>query len=306
MFQRLTILLFTFITYTATSQGMHPYVQILGVAQDGGYPHMGCEKKCCSSAWGVPEKQKFVVALALVDPIEKKWWLFEATPDIKEQLHYFHVITKGEYNYLPDGIFITHAHIGHYAGLMQLGREAMNTRKVPVYVMPKMKHYLETNGPWSQLVSLDNIALQTLDTVNRLHLPDSITVAAFTVPHRDEYSETTGFKICTQNKKYLFIPDINKWEKWNKSIVAEVCATDIALVDATCFDDGELPGRNMKVIQHPNVTETMARFANTDITIKNRIHFIHINHTNPLMWDATKKKEVEKAGYHIACQGERL
>src|ERR1041384_7514258 len=130
-----------------------PYVLVLGVAQDGGYPHMGCKGNCCDKAWKNDSLKRFVTSLALIDPVSKKWWLFEATPDIKEQLQLFKTITKSEYNFLPDGIFITHAHIGHYTGLMQLGREVMNAKEVPVYVLPKMKSYLENNGPWSQLVS---------------------------------------------------------------------------------------------------------------------------------------------------------
>ncbi|MES2689480.1 MAG: pyrroloquinoline quinone biosynthesis protein PqqB, partial [Bacteroidota bacterium] len=101
-----------------------PYVLVLGVAQDGGYPHIGCKKKCCEMAWQAGSLKINVVSLALVDPVEKKWWLFEATPDITGQLHLFASLTKNTFDYLPAGIFITHAHIGHYTGLMQLGREA--------------------------------------------------------------------------------------------------------------------------------------------------------------------------------------
>lgn len=299
-------LLLLCLSYSMYAQKDASYIQVLGVAQDGGYPHTGCEKKCCAPAWEDPSKGRYVIALALVDPASKKWWLFEATPDIKYQLHYFHTLTNGAYNYLPDGIFITHAHIGHYSGLMHLGREVMNTKHVPVYVLPRMKEFLETNGPWSQLVKLENISLQTLQADSSVQLPGNISITTFTVPHRDEYSETAGFKIITPSKKYLVIPDINKWEQWNKSILDEVKKVDIAMVDATCYDNGELPGRNMKVIQHPNVVETISLFASTTKETKSKIYFIHMNHTNPLLWDEAKQKEVKKLGYNIAKQGEKL
>ncbi len=257
-------------------------------------------------AWEDRNMRRYVVCLALVDPKSGKWWLFEATPDIKEQLHYFQALTKGHYNFLPDGIFVTHAHIGHYAGLMELGREVMGTHDVPVYTLPKMKNYLETNGPWSQLVSLHNISLQTLQADSVTQLTDNIRVKTFTVPHRDEYSETAGFEIITSGKKYLFIPDINKWDKWDRSIVDEVKTVAIAMVDATFFDGNELPGRNMATVPHPTVAETMGLFEHTDDKTKARIYFIHFNHTNPILWDATKRDEVKKAGYNIAAQGEEL
>lgn len=254
-------------------------------------------------AWANDSMKRWVVCLALVDPATKKWWLFEATPDIKEQLHFFQTLTHGQYHFLPDGIFVTHAHIGHYTGLMELGREVMSTNNLPVYALPKMKTYLETNGPWSQLVSLHNIALQPLQADSPIRLTDKITVTAFTVPHRDEYSETAGFRINTGNKKYLFIPDINKWDKWDRSIVNEVKNVDIAFLDATFYDSNELPGRNMSTVPHPFVNETMQLFDKESAATKAKVCFIHFNHTNPLLWDTTKQQEVEKAGFKFAKQG---
>lgn len=267
---------------------------------------MGCKRTCCEKAWKDNASKRFVVSLALVDPAAKKWWLFEATPDIKEQLQYFRQLTKESYKYLPDGIFITHAHIGHYTGLMELGREVMNTKDIPVYILPKLKSFLETNGPWSQLVTLHNITLQPLQASTPVTLSETISVMALIVPHRDEYSETAGFKIITANKKYLFIPDINKWEKWDRNIIDEVQATDIALLDATFNDGGELPNMRMSEVPHPFVTETMQVFENTGSATKAKIHFIHLNHTNPLLWDTAKQNAFKQTGYNLAQQGERL
>jgi pyrroloquinoline quinone biosynthesis protein B len=294
------------LSLTLRAQPQSAFVQVLGVTQDGGYPHMGCEKNCCAPAWTDPAKGRYVVSLALVDPVSKKWWLFEVTPDIKYQLHYFHTLTKGAYNYLPEGIFVTHAHIGHYAGLMQLGREVMNTKDEPVYALPRMQDYLEKNGPWSQLVKLKNIDIQPLQADKPVQLTANISVTPFTVPHRDEYSETAGFTISTSTTKYLFIPDVNKWDKWSRNIVEEVQKVDIAFLDATFYDDGELPTRNMKEILHPLVTETIAAFDKADKATKAKIHFIHMNHTNPMLWDKAKQKEITGKGYHIAEQGQVL
>ena len=280
-----------------------PFIISLGVAQDGGYPHMGCMKPCCTMAWSNDSMKRWVVCLALVDPVTRKWWLFEATPDIKDQLHYFQTLTHGQYHFLPDGIFVTHAHIGHYTGLMELGREVMSTKDLPVYALPKMKAFLETNGPWSQLVTLHNIALQPLQADSFIHLTDQISVKTCTVPHRDEYSETAGFMINTDGKKYLFIPDVNKWEKWDRSIINEVKKVDLAFVDATFYDGNELPGRNMSEVPHPFVAETMKLFDGETPATKAKVCFIHFNHTNPLLWDAAKQKEVETKGFHFAKQG---
>ncbi|MEQ1584324.1 MAG: MBL fold metallo-hydrolase [Cyclobacteriaceae bacterium] len=291
-----------FLSVLSVANAQTPYIQILGVAQDGGYPHIGCEKACCAPAWQNSELRQWVVSFALADPASGKWWLFEATPDIKDQLHYFHSATMGKYNYLPSGIFITHAHIGHYTGLMQLGREALGSKEVPVYALSKMSKFLETNGPWSQLVSLKNISIQKLNADQPLTLTPSIQVTAFTVPHRDEFSETAGFRIDTSSKKYLFIADIDKWEKWNIKIEKEVERADIALLDATFYSADELPHRDILEIPHPLVKETMKLFENHS-ALKRRIHFIHFNHTNPLLRSSGQRDSLKKAGFKIAALG---
>lgn len=277
------------------------YIIVLGTAQDGGYPHMGCQKVCCNAAWSNVNLKKNITSIALVDPKLKKWWLFEATPDIKEQLQAFKKQTKGVYSYLPEGIFITHAHIGHYTGLMEFGREVMGTAKLKVYTLPKLKSYLNSNGPWSQLVKLQNIDLIELTTNEPLTIGTS-RIESFTVPHRDEFSETAGFKITLPTKKFLFIPDIDKWSKWNKNIIDEVKKVDIALLDATFYSNTELGNRPMAEVPHPLITETMTLFKDENADTKQKIHFIHFNHTNPLLWDPKSQQTFLKSGFRLAME----
>jgi pyrroloquinoline quinone biosynthesis protein B len=290
----------------ASKSTASPYLLILGTAQDGGYPHMGCAKEGCNLAWKYDSLRRYVVSFALVDSTIKKWWLFEATPDIKYQLQLFKTLTKEKFKYLPDGIFITHAHIGHYTGLMELGREVMDSKEMPTYVLPKMKLFLETNGPWSQLVKLKNIAIHTLNEDTMLDLGNNIRIETFKVVHRDEYSETAGFRINTGAKKYLFIPDINKWEKWDKKIIEEVKKVDVALLDATFYSGDELPNRKISEVPHPLISETMMLFKNESKNIQSKIYFIHFNHTNPILWDMNIKEAIKKQGFNISEQGEIL
>jgi len=294
-----------FVHFSFSQSDTLPYIQVLGVAQDGGYPHFGCEKECCKMAWKNPKSKQFVVSLAIVDSKQKKWWLMEATPDIKEQLEYFKTISGGKFNYLPDGIFITHAHIGHYAGLINLGREVMNTSNVSLYVMPKMKVFIENNGPWSQLVKLNNVTLIELKEDSLVQISPSISISPLLVPHRDEFSETVGFKINTSFKKYLFIPDIDKWEKWKRPLIKEVEKADIAFLDATFNTIDELKNRKITEVPHPFVQETIELLKNESLATKSKIFFIHFNHTNPLMWDKKNVNEIERQGFHISMQGKK-
>lgn len=277
-------------------------IVVLGIAQDGGFPHIGCQNEC-QLAHANPEMAKYVVSLALVDSTQKKWWLFEATPDMDKQLQYFHELTNNEYPYLPEGIFITHAHIGHYTGLMYLGREALGASDIKVYTLPKMGNFLASNGPWSQLVTLKNIELNDLTTDKYLSLTPEITVTTFQVPHRDEFSETAGFRIETKNDSYLFIPDIDKWDTWDQSIIEMVKKVDHAFLDAAFLQDGEIPNRPMSEIPHPFVEETVRLFEDESNQTKNKIVFIHLNHTNPLLFDEEAKSRIKSKGFRLAEQG---
>lgn len=273
---------------------------VLGIAQDGGYPHIGCEKSCCQRARNFDSTRRFVVSLGLVDSAMRKWWLIEATPDIGQQLHLFDSLTQHQYPYLPEGIFVTHAHIGHYAGFMQLGREALGAKKMPVYSLPRMGNFLASNGPWSQLVALENIILNPLKADSQCQLTNSVGIAPFLVPHRDEFSETCGFKIEAGGMKYLFIPDIDKWEKWNRNIVDEVGKTNVAFLDCTFYDGSELPGRNLAEIPHPTFQETRRLFS--DRLEAGNIVFIHLNHSNPLLWNPESHAQ-ELRLWQVAKQG---
>lgn len=280
------------------------FLVVLGIAQDGGFPQIGCNKACCQLYWKGKEAKKLVTCLALVDRPHKQYWLIDATPDITAQLRNVQHYLPEVPDYSPDGIFLTHAHIGHYSGLMQLGREAMGASRVPVYALPRMDSFLRNNGPWSQLVNLENISLRTLKADSSIYLTDSIAVTPFIVPHRDEYSETAGYEIVKGDTRMLFIPDIDKWSRWDKHIEDIVKHYSVILVDGTFYQDGELPGRNMKEIPHPFVQESQQLFASLPDSLKERIYFIHFNHTNPLLkLKSAEKDQVKAAGFRVAEEG---
>ncbi len=274
---------------------------ILGTLQDGGSPHIGCTKECCKDLFQNPDQSRKVVSLGLIDPQNKTSYLFEATPDISIQMKILKQFGADEVKEAPDGIFVTHAHIGHYSGLMYLGKEAMNTKGIPVYAMPRMKKFLEENGPWGQLVSTENILIKELGIGKSEQLTSTITVTPFTVPHRDEYSETVGYVIQGPTKKALFIPDIDKWEKWERSIVDEINKIDYAFIDATFFDAEEINNRDIREIPHPFIIESMKLFADLPATQKKKIYFIHLNHSNPILNPESKQaKLVSENGFNIA------
>ena len=277
---------------------------VLGNVQDAGSPHIGCKKECCKNLFQQPDPKRRVVSLGLVNHFEHTSYLFDATPDITAQLKYLSQLDSG-LSEMPNGIFLTHAHIGHYAGLMYLGKEAISADCVPVYAMPRMKAFLTNAGPWSQLVSQDNIEIIGLENRLPIRLDDDVSVVPFRVPHRDEFSETVGYTMKGRDKSALFIPDIDKWEKWDSSIVNAIAQVDYAFVDATFYDGDEIQSRDISEIPHPFVIETMELLKDLSESEKAKVYFIHMNHTNPLLHETSKQtKAVIKAGFNIARFGD--
>ncbi len=290
-----SLIFLVFFSYSQPSES--DYIQVLGIVQDAGYPHIGCEKDCCEQ---VSPGDYFVSCLGLVDKTNNKRYLFDATPDIHNQINLLEKFTDAN---LIDGIFLTHAHIGHYTGLMYLGREGLGGKNIMVYALKRMARFLTKNGPWDQLVKLNNISIQTISNKEFVKLSENIFVIPIKVPHRDEYSETVGYKIIGKSKKILFIPDIDKWDEWEKSIIEEVKLVDYAFIDGTFYNGSEL-NRDMSEIPHPSIEETLQLFSNQPIVERNKIYFIHINHTNPILTNKNGIKHmVEGLGFNIAKRG---
>lgn len=277
---------------------------VLGIAQDAGKPQIGYHK---DPAWKDPAQAEPATAIAIADNATGARYLFDATPDIKTQLYTLDNLT-GNTGFRLDGIFLTHSHIGHYLGLAQLGREAMGAKSIPVYAMPRMRSFLENNGPWSLLVQLKNIILMPLSDQREVILGEALTVTPFLVPHRAEYAETVGFRIKGGGKRVIYLPDIDSWEQWDtKGMHLEdvVADNDILFLDASFFSGDELPGRDMSKIRHPTISHTMERLKALPRAQKAKIRFIHLNHTNPAHDpNSAASAAIREAGFGVAKTGE--
>jgi len=254
-----------------------------------------------------PDSSVSFPPLALFDLIENKTILIDATPDIRAQTRMIqeHMKPKKTANrYWPDKILLTHAHIGHYTGLMFYGYEALATDRLPVYCSKRMNDFLTRNGPWSQLVNQKNIITQTIIPGQIFSLTPRIEALAFQVPHRDEFTDTLGFKIKGQNRSLLYIPDIHNWKIWDLSIVDEVQKVDIALLDGTFYSPEELPSRDLSSIGHPFISDSMKLLKDVARGGKTQIFFSHLNHSNlALDPDREARKSLEKNGLSLAEDG---
>jgi pyrroloquinoline quinone biosynthesis protein B len=282
------------------TKGVGVSLILLGTLQDAGAPQLNCNKKCCQGLFEQADSARRVSSLGLLDFNTQKKYLFDATPDISKQLHALKKASPIATSSIVDGIFLTHAHIGHYTGLMYLGKEAVNETEVSVFAMPKMSSFISNNGPWSQLVTNRNIVLQPLVANQAISLSPTLQVTPFLVPHREEYSETVGYLIEGPHKKALFIPDIDKWNRWELDLATELKKVDYAFLDATFYSAKELGNRDMSQIPHPSVLETIQTLKDFSMEERAKVIFTHFNHTNPLL-DSTSEatKKVLALGFKI-------
>jgi pyrroloquinoline quinone biosynthesis protein B len=282
-------------------------LSVLGVMQDGGRPHLGCQKSCCA-ADAIPSDVDYrVVSLGLFDRENTKGYMIEATPDFVAQWRTFSGIFPEMALNTLGGIFLTHAHIGHYLGLSYLGKEAFNAKGTPVYAMPRMADFLKNNGPWSQLVTNENIELRPTAPNDTVQLTKNLSMVPILVPHRDEYSETVGYQIIGPEKTAVFIPDIDKWDRWDQSILCLIKLADYAFLDATFYDGQELQNRDMSLVPHPFIVESLDLFDVLETSDRNKVYFIHFNHTNPVLnADSEAANRVKRAGFNIAEQGQHF
>ncbi len=326
---RLLTIMFAFVFVgpgCVTTPVASPRLRILGTVQDGGLPHAGCWCSNCRDARVSTAHQRYVSSLALILPgpsTRPEVYLFDATPDIRSQLDLLHDVYHGISNGVDrrpvDGVFLTHAHIGHYLGLAFFGFEAIHTSNLPAYCTPKMAEFLRANGPWSQLVRIGNVQLLNLEPGRPVRIPmdaaDGLHVAItpIQVPHRDEYSDTVGFIIRREHNEpgvpvptVLFVPDTEPWRTWNPSLleVIEQHHVTIAILDGTFYSADELPDRDTTKIGHPLMRDTMDLLDPLVRAGRLKVYFTHLNHSNPALDISSRAmKEIIRRGFKVAREG---
>lgn len=282
-------------------------LRVLGIAQDGGVPHAGCSCERCTHARADPGHAHTVASVALL--CNEGVYVVDATPDFAAQLERLGDVRRagqGRVDRKPiDGVLLTHAHIGHYLGLAQLGFEVMHTEATPVWATPRMAAFLRDNGPWSQLVAQKEIDLRELPPGDTVTLC-GVKIRPFAAPHRDEYSDTVGYRFEGPRTTIAYLPDTEPWDRWPTPIEDVLEGVDTLLVDGTFYSADELPGRAPSTIGHPLVADTVARFERA-VATGFRVVFIHLNHSNPVLDPSFEpRRKLEARGFAVAHEGLEL
>jgi pyrroloquinoline quinone biosynthesis protein B len=238
--------------------------------------------------------QHFRRVLPIIDPATREYWLIDAPPQLEQAIRPLtHLSLKG--------IFLTPAHIGHYTGLIFLGKEALNTQNLPVYCSPRMDFFLHQNQPWAALIQNQNIVTHQILSHDSTFLSSKLTVAQIAVPHRPDFTDTFAYFVIGPKKSLFYCPDIDYWPVNNPSFQAICDLNEYLLLDATFYSPEELPGRDLTKIPHPFVTDTVKQLR--DYSKKTTL--IHFNHSNPLLNpDSQETQKTLSQGFQIAQLGD--
>jgi pyrroloquinoline quinone biosynthesis protein B len=302
-------------------------LRILGTIQDGGLPQAACPCRNCEAARKNPTTRRCVASAAIIIPGSQNRstvYLLDCTPDIVHQLDLLRDVRPDAAltgrRRPVEGALLTHAHIGHYLGLAFFGFEAVNANKLNVYATARMSEFLRTNGPWSQLVKLENIVLHETTPPKEFCLPDwgnyGVRVKPILVPHRDEYSDTVAYIIRehepTRSREppaVLYLPDTEPWNTWREPLLTIIESELIftLLVDGTFFDADDLPDRNVSKIGHPLMVDTMDLLGPLVQAGRLTVYFIHLNHSNPALDPQSKaSRQIRARGFHVAREGQEI
>lgn len=274
-------------------------VTLLGIAQDGGRPQPGCTRQCCH---GLNEEDYRSPVSLGIKTSSGKTLLIEATRDLGKQLRMID-------NPSIDHLFITHAHLGHVDGLGLFGRETMSARHIHFHCSPSMRALIEATPAWNQLLQQNVLEFGEFPEV----MIDDVTIKFLQVPHRAELSDMHAIIIRGPLKSLLFLPD---HDSWDETLEAHNCdsirsflakfSIDIALLDGTFWSGGELKGRDMRIVPHPTVEESLHRLGETRPNDP-EIFFIHLNHTNPLYNpNSNESNQLQDSGWAIGYETQQF
>ena len=69
----------------------------------------------------------------------------------------------------------------------------------------------------------------------------------------------------------------------------------------------ELPGRSLSEVPHPLISETMKRLAPLPAPERQKVRFIHLNHTNPALDPhSATSRAIRDGGFRLAAEGEKV
>ena len=281
---------------------------VVGIAQDGGVPQAGCSCERCVSALNDPDKILYPVS-CVIRGSDGSVHLVEATRSLSPQLGIASASLGMGDSLIPDSVILTHAHLGHIDGIGQFGKEAMGQTGVPLFASSSVIRVLDERRLSTPFKANETLAGASFRPTEGC----GFELEFVRVPHRDEYSDTHAIKVIGPNHSLLFLPDHDNWGQTLDQVGAvsirewlSSMGVGFAMIDGTFWSDDELGGRDMSLVPHPTISESLELLGERRDGDP-EIIFIHLNHTNPAI-DGTSNqaKYLSSLGWSIGEQGSTM
>ncbi len=287
-------------------------VTVLGSAQDGGFPEWDCNCLNCRLSRQNALKFRFRSSLA-VESENGCIVVLDASPDLKSQISmlrpYSRRISEAYAGRVApiDAILITHAHWGHIMGLLELS--AGYPFKIPVYCSHYVASIIRSSRIFKSLVDGNFIDIiefgdgDVLDVVDWRGRRTGLKFEAFKVPHREDFTDTYGFKVFDKKSSIVYIPDI---KTLSNNILSRIEGSNALFFEGTFYWEDELwrisgIRRTSTELGHIPMVESLSILKELQVNLK---YYIHLNHTNPtLRSNSDERRTIEKAGLKIAFDG---
>ncbi len=290
------------------------WLRVLGSAAGGGYPQWNCSCPTCRAVrdGSRPARARTQSSIA-VSPDRERWFLFNASPDIRAQLEAFPALRPGPDRATPlEAVLLTDAEIDHTLGLLLLreGRGIRLHATEATYatltsgtrVLTTLERYCPVE--WTpvvpgQKVSLGGISYRAFDVPTAKH--DRFGTGA-------GVGRVVGYRLTDESsgRAAVYLPGV---QELTPAVLSELEDCACLLIDGTCWHDDELIrlGLADKTAHDMGHLSLCGRGGSLEhlsrLPIERRI-YIHINNTNPiLLEDSPERRQVEQSGMEVASDG---
>lgn len=291
------------------------WLRVLGSAAGGGYPQWNCGCPTCAAVrdGSRPTLARTQSSIA-VSPDRERWFLFNASPDIRAQFEAFPELRPGADRATPlEAVLLTDAEIDHTLGLLLLreGRgirlhatEATHaTLTEGTGVLSTLERYCPVE--WTPVVPGQDVSL------------GGVSYRAFDVPtaKHDRFGaggsdsgRVVGYRLTDERTgaAAVYLPGV---QELTPAVLTELEDCACLLIDGTCWLDDELirlglaekTAHDMGHLHLGGPGGSLERLSR--LPIERKI-YIHINNTNPiLLEDSPERHQVEHSGMQVASDG---
>jgi pyrroloquinoline quinone biosynthesis protein B len=263
---------------------------------------------------------------AAVSADGRRWFLINASPDLRVQIEAFAPLRPAEgvrRGSGIEGVLLTNADLDHVLGLYLL-REGM---PLAIHAAPATRAALE-DGLHIDAILARYCGVNWHEPAAELHplpcrdgAPSGLLHAAFPIPGKapkyvdatgtDRYDGSLGYRIVDEatGGRLVIMPDVAVLDEIGREQVAHC---DALLIDGTFWSDDEMARMGVGTARAADMAHlpvggpdgSLAALA--DLSVPRRI-YMHINNTNPmLLEDSAEHAAVTAAGCEVGYDGLEL